>query len=64
MRLEKSIATLDQQQNRAAIETVEGVQRIRGLAGSGKTIVLAIKAAYFMSNTLNGELLLLSTLAH
>ncbi|MCY4232830.1 MAG: ATP-binding domain-containing protein [Bacteroidetes bacterium] len=46
IRLEKSIATLDQQQNRAAIETVEGVQRIRGLAGSGKTIVLAMKAAY------------------
>ncbi|MCY4001163.1 MAG: helicase [Bacteroidetes bacterium] len=46
MRLEESITTLDQQQNRAAIETVEGVQRIRGLAGSGKTIVLAIKAAY------------------
>lgn len=31
----------------AVIETVEGVQRIRGLAGSGKTIVLALKAAYF-----------------
>jgi len=46
MSLEKSIATLDKDQNRAAIETVEGVQRIRGLAGSGKTIVLAIKAAY------------------
>ena len=28
------------------IETVEGVQRIRGLAGSGKTVVLALKAAY------------------
>ena len=27
------------------METVEGVQRIRGLAGSGKTIVLALKAA-------------------
>ena len=28
------------------METVEGLQRIRGLAGSGKTIVLALKAAY------------------
>ena len=28
------------------IETARGVQRIRGLAGSGKTIVLALKAAY------------------
>lgn len=45
-RLEASIATLDHRQNRAVIETVDGVQRIRGLAGSGKTIVLALKAAY------------------
>ena len=44
--LEQSIATLDHLQNKAVIETVEGVQRIRGLAGSGKTIVLALKAAY------------------
>ena len=28
------------------VETVNGVQRIRGLAGSGKTIVLARKVAY------------------
>lgn len=45
-RLERSIATLDHLQRRAVIETVEGVQRIRGLAGSGKTVVLALKAAY------------------
>lgn len=45
-RLESSIATLDAQQGKAVVETVEGVQRIRGLAGSGKTIVLALKAAY------------------
>ena len=45
-RLENSIATLDTTQSKAVIETVEGVQRIRGLAGSGKTIVLALKAAY------------------
>ncbi|GAA3284840.1 DEAD/DEAH box helicase [Paenarthrobacter aurescens] len=44
--LESSIATLDNIQNRAVRETIEGVQRIRGLAGSGKTIVLALKAAY------------------
>jgi len=44
--LEDSIANLDNLQGRAVIETVEGVQRIRGLAGSGKTIVLALKAAY------------------
>ncbi len=45
-RLEDSIATLDNLQSKAVLETVEGVQRIRGLAGSGKTIVLALKAAY------------------
>lgn len=44
--LEGSIATLDAQQSRAVIETALDVQRIRGLAGSGKTVVLALKAAY------------------
>ncbi|MHB1629444.1 MAG: DEAD/DEAH box helicase [Bacilli bacterium] len=44
--LEDSIATLDTMQGKAVLETVDGVQRIRGLAGSGKTIVLALKAAY------------------
>ncbi len=44
--IEESVATLDQLQSKAVMETVEGVQRIRGLAGSGKTIVLALKAAY------------------
>lgn len=44
--LEDSIATLDNQQCKAVIETADGIQRIRGLAGSGKTIVLALKAAY------------------
>lgn len=44
--LEDSIAHLDNIQGKAVIETVHGVQRIRGLAGSGKTIVLALKAAY------------------
>ena len=44
--LENSIANLDNRQSKAVIEMVNGVQRIRGLAGSGKTIVLALKAAY------------------
>jgi superfamily I DNA and RNA helicase len=47
--LEKSISNLDRRQSKAVIETVEGVQRIRGLAGSGKTIVLALKVAYLHS---------------
>jgi superfamily I DNA and RNA helicase len=45
-KLEESIANLDVDQGAAVIETVQGVQRIRGLAGSGKTIVLALKVAY------------------
>ena len=44
--LEQEVATLDVQQAQAAIETADGVQRLRGLAGSGKTIILAWKAAY------------------
>ncbi len=44
--IEKEIYNLDKWQNNAAIETPDGIQRIRGLAGSGKTIVLALKAAY------------------
>jgi superfamily I DNA and RNA helicase len=44
--IEGGIANLDQWQKKGAIEFPEGVQRIRGLAGSGKTIVLALKAAY------------------
>lgn len=44
--IEREIANLDRWQKRAAIEVPDGVQRIRGLAGSGKTVVLALKAAY------------------
>jgi superfamily I DNA and RNA helicase len=47
--IEKSISNLDKRQSKAVIETVDGVQRIRGLAGSGKTIVLALKVAYLHS---------------
>jgi superfamily I DNA and RNA helicase len=43
--LERHIANLDAWQKRAAIEMPTAPQRIRGLAGSGKTIVLALKAA-------------------
>jgi Resolvase, N terminal domain len=39
--IEREIANLDRWQKRAAIETPKGPQRIRGLACSGKTIVLA-----------------------
>jgi superfamily I DNA and RNA helicase len=48
-RLEESIATLDKSQTEAVLQVPDGVQRIRGLAGSGKTVVLARKAAYLHS---------------
>jgi superfamily I DNA and RNA helicase len=44
--IEREIANLDVWQKKGAIEYPDGPQRIRGLAGSGKTVVLALKAAY------------------
>ena len=43
--LEKEIAIFDRKQKVAALTLINGPQRIRGLAGSGKSIVLAMKAA-------------------
>ncbi|MGG0639318.1 ATP-binding domain-containing protein [Bacillus altitudinis] len=44
-KLEEEIATFDESQKYAALSQLEGPQRIRGLAGSGKTIILCMKAA-------------------
>jgi superfamily I DNA and RNA helicase len=43
--LEKEIALLDEEQHKVAVQIAPGPQRIRGLAGTGKTVVLAMKAA-------------------
>lgn len=43
--LEAEIAAFDREQKQGFMEVFEGPQRIRGLAGSGKTVVLAMKAA-------------------
>ncbi len=43
--LEASIMLFDQQQKHGMMGRISGPQRIRGLAGSGKTVVLAMKAA-------------------
>ena len=48
-KIEAEIANLDEWQRKAAFEVPDGPQRIRGLAGSGKTVVLALKAAYLHS---------------
>lgn len=43
--LEKDIALLDSEQHKVAVQIAPGPQRIRGLAGTGKTVILAMKAA-------------------
>ncbi|HKG23733.1 MAG TPA: hypothetical protein VKC34_17660 [Blastocatellia bacterium] len=45
-KVESQIQTLDLEQMKIAQQIPPGPQRIRGLAGTGKTIVLAMKAAY------------------
>ncbi len=45
-KIERQIANMDEWQKEAAYEVPNRPQRIRGLAGSGKTVVLALKAAY------------------
>jgi len=42
---EAQIAVFDHNQKHGYMSVLDGLQRIRGLAGSGKTIVLAMKAA-------------------
>jgi superfamily I DNA and RNA helicase len=44
-KLEAEIARFDHHQKLGAMSILDGPQRIRGLAGSGKTVVLALKAA-------------------
>ncbi len=55
-KLENELATLDISQTRAVLENIEGVQRIRGLAGSGKTVVLARKVAHIHSQNPNWKI--------
>jgi len=43
--LDKQIAALDDEQEKVALEIAPGPQRVRGLAGTGKTVLLAMKAA-------------------
>ena len=44
-KMEQQMAYLDKDQKQAALSQINGPQRIRGLAGSGKTIILCMKAA-------------------
>jgi len=43
--IEKEINSFDEFQKKAFINEINGPERIRGLAGSGKTVILALKAA-------------------
>lgn len=43
--LDRQIKTLDFEQEKVAIQIAPGPQRVRGLAGTGKTVLLAMKTA-------------------
>lgn len=45
LELESEIRRFDRQQRHGYVPPLDGPQRIRGIAGSGKTVVLAMKAA-------------------
>ncbi len=47
--IDTKIAYLDKQQHAAAVQIPDGPQRIRGMAGTGKTIILTMKAAFLHS---------------
>lgn len=55
--LELEIANFDRDQKRAALNIINGPQRIRGLAGSGKTIILTWKAALIHLNFPDAQIL-------
>ena len=45
--IQQQETVFDLEQKRAALNTIDSPQRIRGLAGSGKTIILTMKAALY-----------------
>lgn len=57
-KVEAEIARFDVAQRQAALQIISGPQRIRGLAGSGKTVILALKAAHFHLNNPNKRVLI------
>ncbi len=50
-------SVFDLEQKRAALNIIDSPQRIRGLAGSGKTIILAMKAALYHLQNPEAEIL-------
>ena len=57
-RLEAEIANFDQKQRHIALVDVGGPARIRGLAGSGKTVILAMKVAHLHLNNPSANILI------
>ncbi|MFT4302242.1 MAG: hypothetical protein QM579_10875 [Desulfovibrio sp.] len=57
-KLEAEITTFDNKQRHGYMQHNTGVQRIRGLAGSGKTVILAMKAALAHLENPNATILL------
>ncbi len=55
--LEKEIALFDRNQRIIVSDPIKGPTRIRGLAGSGKTIILTMKAAYVHLHDPNAEII-------
>lgn len=56
-RIQNKEAAFDLEQKKVALVTIDGPQRIRGLAGSGKTIILTMKAALYHMAHPNEEIL-------
>ena len=56
--LEAEIANFDQKQRHIALVDVGGPARIRGLAGSGKTVILAMKVAHLHLNNPTATILI------
>lgn len=56
--LEAQIANFDEKQRHIALVDVGGPARIRGLAGSGKTVILAMKAAHLHLNNPDARILI------
>ncbi|MCP4112159.1 MAG: ATP-binding domain-containing protein [Desulfobacteraceae bacterium] len=56
-KIELEIANFDKDQKRAALNIIDGPQRIRGLAGSGKTIILTWKIALIHLQDPDSEIL-------
>jgi superfamily I DNA and RNA helicase len=55
--IQNTEAVFDLEQKRAALHTIDRPQRIRGLAGTGKTIILTMKAALYHLSHPNEEIL-------